>query len=119
MLYLNGCALLGQTADIGGTVPVTAVLDNASCQRCARVAACAADLGIELLFLPPYSPNLNLIERLWGFVKDACLYNTYYERFPALKEAIEACLAETQGRNRAALDRLLALNFQSFRNLNQ
>lgn len=113
------CALLDQIAAAGGAAPITAVLDNASYQRCARVTTRAAALGIELLFLPPYSPNLNLIERLWGFVKDACLYNTYYEKFPAFKAAIEACLAETQGRHRAALNRLLTLNFQTFESLNQ
>lgn len=109
------CLLLEKIAAAGGALPITVVLDNASYQRCARVAACAAHLGIELLFLPPYSPNLNLIERLWGFVKDACLYNTYYEKFPAFKGAIEACLAETQGRHKAALDSLLTLTFQSFK----
>ena len=91
------------------------VLDNASYQRCARVAACAARVVVELLFQPPYSPNLNLIERLWGFVKDECLYNRYYEQFPAFKGAIQACLAETQGRHKAALDTLLTLKFQSFK----
>ena len=91
------------------------VLDNASYQHCARVAACAARLGIELLFLPPYSPNLNLIERLWDFVKDAYLYNTYYEKFPAFTGSNEACLAERQGRRKAAIDTLLTLRFQSFK----
>ena len=109
------CLLLEQVASAGGALPVTVVLDNASYQRCARVAACAARLGIELLFLPPYSPNLNLIERLWGSVKDDCLYNRYYEKFPAFKDAIQACLAETQGRHKAALDTLLTLKFQSFK----
>ena len=113
------CLLLEQVARAGGALPITVVLDNASYQRCARVVACAARLGVELLFLPPYSPNLNLIERLWGFVKDACLYNTYYEKFPAFKEAIVTCLAETQGRHKTALNRLLTLKFQSFKNLNQ
>ncbi|WP_396654738.1 transposase, partial [Methanosarcina baikalica] len=37
--------------------------------------------GIELSFLPPYSPNLNLIERLWKFSKKKLLINKYYERF--------------------------------------
>lgn len=60
------CLLLEQVASAGGALPVTVVLDNASYQRCARVAACAAHLGIALLVLPPYSPNLNLIERLGG-----------------------------------------------------
>ena len=109
------CLLLERVAVAAGALPVTVVLDNASYQRCARVAACAARLGVELLFLPPYSPNLNLIERLWGFVKDDCLYNRYYANFPLFKDAIGACLRETQGRHKAALDTLLTLRFQSFK----
>ena len=54
-------------------VPLTIVLDNARYQRCQLVSAKAEELGIELLFLPPYSPNLNLIERLWKFVKKEVL----------------------------------------------
>jgi len=38
----------------------------------------SSDLHIELCFLPAYSPNLNLIERLWKFVKKQCLYSKYY-----------------------------------------
>ncbi len=51
----------------------------------------AKELGIHLLFLPPYSPNLNLIERLWKFTKKKCLYNQYYESFDRFKEAIDDC----------------------------
>jgi len=51
-------------------VPITLILDNARYQRCALVQAVAQELGIELLYLPTYSPNLNLIERLWRFVKN-------------------------------------------------
>jgi len=47
----------------------------------------AKALGIDLLFLPPYSPNLNLIERLWKFTKKKCLYNEFYETFSKFKEA--------------------------------
>nr|WP_255359579.1 transposase [Gemmata sp. SH-PL17] len=63
------CALLDKIAALGGSAPVTLVLDNARYQRRARVTGRAKQLGIELLFLPSYSPNLNLIERLWKFVK--------------------------------------------------
>ena len=43
--------------------------DNAArYQKRALVQTLAASLGIELLYLPSYSPNLNLIERLWRFV---------------------------------------------------
>ena len=55
-------------------VPTTIVLDNARYQRCKLVIAKAEEVGIELLFLPPYPPNLNLIERLWKFVKKEVLY---------------------------------------------
>lgn len=41
---------------------------------------------IKLIFLPPYSPNLNLIERLWRFFKRKVTYNKYYERFAVFRE---------------------------------
>ena len=57
---------------------MTVILDNARYQRCALVQTVAQTLGIELLYLPTYSPNLNLIERFWKFVKKQCLYSKYY-----------------------------------------
>jgi transposase len=108
------CALLRQLAALQLGVPLTVVLDNARYQRCAQVVALAASLHIELCFLPPYSPNLNLIERLWKFVKKQCLYSTYYADFAAFKTAIVQCLAQTQTTHRAALDSLLTLRFQCF-----
>lgn len=56
-------------AEVGTELPITLVLDNARYQKCQSVFDKAATLGIELLYLPAYSPNLNLIERLWRFVK--------------------------------------------------
>lgn len=41
----------------------------------------AKSLNIELSSLPAYSPNLNLIERVWRFVKEKSLYSQYYEKF--------------------------------------
>ncbi len=98
-------------------LPLTLVLDNARYQHCAAVITLAASLEIELLFLPPYSPNLNLIERLWKFVKKQCLYSKYYETFPKFQQAIQGCLAEAQGRHHQALSTLLTLNFQTFPNV--
>jgi len=43
---------------------------------------------VKMLFLPPYSPNLTLIERLWRFLKKIVLYNQYYEKFADFKQAI-------------------------------
>jgi transposase len=97
--------------------PITLVMDNARYQYCRLVMGLAESLDIELLFLPPYSPNLNLIERLWKFVKKECLYAKYYASFSTFKEAISSCLAETQGCHKQKLDSLLTLKFQTFKNV--
>ena len=60
--------LLRKIAALGLTGAITLVLDNARYQHNAAVKALASQLGITL-FLPSYSPNLNLIERLWKFTK--------------------------------------------------
>jgi hypothetical protein len=60
--------LLRKIAGLGLLGPLTLVLENARYQHNAAVKALAHELGITLLFLPSYSPNLNLIERLWKFV---------------------------------------------------
>ena len=115
--YINAtsvCELLEKIASLGLCTPITVVMDNARYQRCRLVVEKATALGIELLFLPTYSPNLNLIERLWKFVRKECLYSTYYEHFDAFKHAITQCLVETTGRHQAALSRLLTLEFQTF-----
>jgi transposase len=57
---------------------ITLVLDNARYQKCAWVQELVQSLGIELLYLPPYSPTLNLIERFWKWVKKSGLYSKYY-----------------------------------------
>ena len=107
--------LLVKLARLSLQVPITRVLDNARYQRCALVQSVANSLGIELLYLPPYSPNLNLIERLWKFVKKHCLYSKYYADFTAFTHAIEDCLATTQTTHKHALSSLLTFNFQSFK----
>ncbi len=59
------CELLRKITAMGLAGPITLVLDNARYQRNAVVQALAKQLGIALMYLPSYSPNLNLIERLW------------------------------------------------------
>jgi transposase len=108
------CDLLDKLAGLGLQEPLTVIMDNARYQRCRLVMERAAALGIELLFLPTYSPNLNLIERLWKFVRKECLYAKYYAHFGLFKQALEHCLAQTTGLHKAALSRLLTLEFQTF-----
>ena len=73
--------LLRKIAALGLTGAITLVLDNARYQHNAAVKALASQLGITLLFLPAYSPNLNLIERLWKFIKRRALYGRYHPKF--------------------------------------
>lgn len=56
-------------------------LDNARYQRNYEVMEYANKLNITLEFMPPYSPNLCLIERLWKFFKKKVIKNIYYESF--------------------------------------
>ena len=98
-------------------LPITLVMDNARYQRCRFVMDLATALGIELLFLPPYSPNLNLIERLWKFVKKKCLYSEYYHSFADFKQAISHCITQTHKEHKLELASLLTLKFQTFQNV--
>jgi transposase len=63
------------------------ICDNARYYRSRAVDDYLKTSPIKLVFLPPYAPNLNLIERLWKFFKKTVLYNRYYETFFQFKEA--------------------------------
>ena len=105
-LLRAGGAVRGPAADAGaGQRPLPEVR---------RRAALADGVRIELLFLPPYSPNLNLIERLWKFVKKECLSCRYYEDFARFKAAITECLDGVEGEHKPSIKSLLTLNFQTF-----
>src|SRR5512135_2739703 len=97
-----------------GGVPITRVLDNARYQKCAVVQTLAASLGIELLYLPGYSPNLNLIERLWRFVRKQSLDSTYYESFEQFTAAIDECLDSLPTVHKSEMETLLTHKFQMF-----
>jgi transposase len=111
------CALLRTIAARGARVPVALVLDNARYQRCRLVQDLAKTLGIELLFLPSYSPNLNLIERLWKFVKKEVLNSRHHQDFQTFQGAIDGCLADLPTKHREKLASLMTHNFQTWDNV--
>ena len=60
---------------------IVIILDNARYNYAIITRDFAKENNIKLLFLSPYAPNLNLIERLWKFTKKHLVNNTYYENF--------------------------------------
>ena len=74
----------------------------------------AQELGIELLFLPSYSPNLNLIERLWRFVKRKAAYGRYHPTFADFRAAVQEVLDGVPTTHAEKLASLMSLNFQEF-----
>jgi transposase len=118
--YINAesvCALLRKIASLGKLTPITLVMDNARYQHCALVENLAKALGIELLFLPSYSPNLNLIERLWKFMKKEALNSRHHQDFKKFQAAIDGCIADLPTKHKAALDTLMTHNFQTWNNV--
>jgi len=68
------------------------VLDNAPYNHAEPVVEAAKRLRIELLYLPTYSPNLNLIERFWKFLKRKVARNRYYTTFAEFRTAVQKVL---------------------------
>lgn len=86
-------------------------LDNAKYYKNGLVYEYLKTSKIKLLFMPPYSPNLNLIERLWKFMRKTILYNKYYEKFADFK-VIVMQFFENIEQYSDKLSTLLAKNFQ-------
>ncbi|MEI8285277.1 MAG: IS630 family transposase [bacterium] len=63
------------------------IVDNAGYYKSELVQEFLRTSKIKLIYLPPYAPNLNLIERVWKFFKKKVLANRYYESFLEFKEA--------------------------------
>jgi transposase len=115
--YINAdsvCTLLRSVAEATVGLPITLVLDDARYQKCAVVQTLASSLGIELLYLPSYSPNLNLIERLWRFVRIESLNSTYYEKFEHFSAAIDGCLDGLSTVHKGEMETLMTHKFQMF-----
>ena len=117
--YVNAetvCKLLRQIKKRCYKYPVTLVMDNARYQRCHLVQDLAKALGIELLFLPPYSPNLNLIERYWKYLKGKLFRCRSLEKFELFCTSIMDIIEDRSTTRKRELATLLAPNFQIFDN---
>ena len=92
------------------------VLDNARYQKCMAVQESASSLNIHLEYIPAYSPNLNLIERLWRFVKED-LRTKYYDNFGIFCKKIDSIIHSITQANKAKVKKLMGEKIQLFDNL--
>ena len=91
---------------------VYVILDNARYYKSRLVADFVEqNPRLKLMYLPPYSPNLNIIERLWRFLKKNVTYNKYYEKFSRFREVLLDFL-ENIDQYQGELRTLLTDNFQ-------
>lgn len=108
ILLLKTLERLNPDADV-----IYAVADNAGYYRSRAVHDFLKDSRIEILFLPPYSPNLNLIERVWKFFKSRALANRYFESYAEFKDTCLSFFKKRSWRKyHKALTSLLSPNFQ-------
>jgi transposase len=107
------CELLRKIAAEYAGQTVHLVLDNARYQKCHIVQQLADDLGIQLVYIPSYSPNLNLIERFWKFTKCE-LRSKYYDQFQLFREQIDNIIDSSISTNNAVVNRLIGEKVQLF-----
>ena len=113
--YLNADSVCDGLEQLRNRYPdkvLYVVLDNAAYQRCKKVQDKAAELKITLVFLPPYSPNLNLIERLWKFLRKHLLANQYFASFDLFFDAIRLFIQDIHVHYHSMLSTLLSFNFE-------
>ena len=87
------------------------IADNAPYYRSKLVKEYLPNSKIKIMFLPSYSPHLNLIERLWKFFHKTVQYNQYYSTFDRFKEVSLNFFANIKDHHQA-LRSLLTENFQ-------
>ena len=120
--YINAWSVVDLMRKIREKTPtgkVILVLDNARYQACYIVRSAACMMHIELLYLPPYSPNLNLIERVWKFIRKKCLNCVYHQNFAIFSEAITGCISRFGTTHKDELATLLQWNFQTFSSMGE
>lgn len=112
------CGMLRKISEKYAGRNIHLVLDNARYQKCRIVQELAEQLHIDLVYIPPYSPNLNLIERFWKFVKGE-LRSKYYNDFTLFQQKIDTIIASSSKDNKEKISRLISREVQLFDGLEQ
>ena len=94
--------------------PIHLILDGAGYHRSEVVKSKAKEFGITLHYLPPYSPNLNPIERLWKVMNEHARNNKYFATAKEFRQSIDNFFDETLPEIGSALTSRINDNFQTF-----
>lgn len=99
------CEFLRQLLERGSERRLVLVIDNASYHRTKAVLSLLDDHRdhVFVIWLPPYSPELNLIEGLWGYLKRSALNNYFFGNIESLEQALHDVFAQLQQQPDTAL----------------
>lgn len=99
-----------------GKAKLTLILDNARMNhsKALREYIKKQEIEIDLWYLPTYSPNLNLIERLWRLAKRKLLSNRYYSSFIRFKDVLDKFFESQVHKMKSQLRTLMSPKFQTF-----
>lgn len=99
------CEFLWQLLEANSERRLVLVIDNASYHRTKAIRQLLDDHGdhVFVIWLPPYSPELNLIEGLWGYLKRSALNNYFYGEIKSMEAAIHEAFTELQQHPETAL----------------
>lgn len=106
------CEFLRQLLEAHSERRLVLVVDNASYHRTRAIRQLLEDHRdhVFVVWLPTYSPELNLIEGLWGYLKRSALNNYFYGEIESLETAIHQALSELQQHPETALSLAYKMN---------
>lgn len=88
------------------------ILDGAGYHRAKDLKDKAVELNIKLHYLPPYSPNLNPIERLWKVMNEHVRNNQYFSNAKEFRDKIDDFFQNTLPKIGSGLKSRINDNFQ-------
>ena len=115
---INADSLIEFLTDLRAAYPNSGrlhwIIDNAGYHKAKIVKERADELNIELHFLPPYSPNLNPIERLWQVMNKHVRNNCFFHSAKEFRQKINEFFEKTLPKIACSLDSTINDNFQRF-----
>jgi putative transposase len=98
---------LEKTLEWYPTGKIVMVLDNSKVHHALLLQDfLVANPRLTLMFLPPYSPKLNLIEGLWGWLKNTCINNVFFAKLYQIKQAVKQFVCQVNMDPNSVINRL-------------